>query len=274
MWLDKILRYKREEMEAIKRKRSLKDVRLQAEDQERAREFADSLTHPSGPPSPARGEGNKARIIAEIKKASPSAGLLRPEYDPIGIAQMYEENGASAISILTDRHFFQGDLSDLTKVRQVVRLPVLRKDFIFDEYQIYEARGAGADAVLLIVRLLEGSQLEDYLALAHGLGMAALVEVHDENDLNRAVSSGAGLIGVNNRDLDSLKTDVAVTERLAPKAPKESLLVSESGISTRKEVERLQKVGVNCFLIGESLLREKEPGQALKGLLSPPCPSP
>ena len=252
--LDQILKYKREELEHLKRKVRLGDVRKKAEDVERAMGFLER-------------EAKRIQIIAEIKKASPSAGVIVEKYDPVGIALQYEENGATALSVLTDEHFFQGKLSDLTEVQAKVRLPVLRKDFTFDEYQIFEARGAGADAVLLIARILTDSQLKDYRQLAGELGMAGLVEIHDENELDRAVRSSANLIGINNRDLDTLKTDLAVTERLVPKVPEGVAIVSESGISSRRDIERLQKTGVNCFLVGESLLREKDPGGKLRELL-------
>lgn len=265
--LDKILKYKRDELEAIQRRLSLKDVRLKAVDAEPARDFLSPL-------SPLRERGLGVRVIAEIKKASPSAGLIRPQYDPAGIAQMYEENGAAALSVLTDSHFFKGSLADLSTVRLRTTLPVLRKDFIFSEYQIFEARGAFADAVLLIVRILDDFQLKDYPLLAQELGMAALVEIHDEKELERASQFQARLIGINNRDLDSLRPDLATTERLAPKVLPGSILVSESGISTPTDIKRLEKAGVHSFLVGEALLKEKEPGQALKRLLSPPCPSP
>ena len=252
--LDQILKYKREELEHLKRKVRLADVRKKAEDAEGARGFLERET-------------KRIQIVAEIKKVSPSAGVIVEKYDPVGIALQYEENGATALSVLTGEHFFQGKLSDLTEVQAKVRLPVLRKDFTFDEYQIFEARGAGADAVLLIARILTDSQLKDYRQLAGELGMAGLVEIHDEKELDRAVRSSANLIGINNRDLDTLKTDLAVTERLVPKVPEGVAIVSESGISSRRDIERLQKTGVNCFLVGESLLREKDPGGKLRELL-------
>ncbi|MBI2981374.1 MAG: indole-3-glycerol phosphate synthase TrpC [Deltaproteobacteria bacterium] len=280
--LDKILKYKKEELDHLKRRVRPIDVRKMAEDQRPARNFLSALkvkgeqNHVGFTPRgfvPVGGPGEKSalaipRIITEMKKASPSGGLICPKYDPAGIAEIYEENGAAALSVLTDEHFFQGRLSDLTMVKGRVKLPVLRKDFVFDEYQLYEARGAGADAVLLIVRILTGSQLKDYQVLAAEFGMASLVEVHDEKDLGRALEAKAALIGINNRDLDTLKTDLAVTRRLAPQAAGKALLVSESGIREKGDIEQLNKVGVRTFLIGESLLREKDPGEKLRELWS------
>ncbi|MBI2082813.1 MAG: indole-3-glycerol phosphate synthase TrpC [Deltaproteobacteria bacterium] len=259
--LEKILKYKKEELESTMRRVRLPDVKAKAEDAEPARDFHGDL----------ESLAQQIKIIAEIKKASPSGGVILQKYDPVGIAMQYEENGAAAISVLTDEHFFQGSLKHLSNVHEAVKLPLLRKDFTFHEYQIYEARGALADAILLIARILDDFQLKDYLQLAGDLGMAALVEVHDEKDLERALKAKAAVIGINNRDLETLKTDLAVTERLAPKvgAYRDTplLVISESGISERKDIERLNKVGVRVFLIGEALLREKNPGEKLRELL-------
>lgn len=254
--LERILQYKREELEHLKRKVRLADVRKKAEDQEPARDFLGAL-------SPA----HQIKVIAELKKASPSAGVIVERYDPVGIALRYEENGAAAISVLTDGHFFGGRLSHVGQLREKVTLPLLRKDFTFDEYQIYEARGAGADAVLLIVRILSDSQLTDYRALAADLEMAALVEVHDPKELGRAVASGAKMIGINNRDLDSGTVDLGVSEKLADQPHGEATLVVESGIASRREIERLEKCGLHAFLVGESLLRERDPGAKLRELI-------
>ena len=259
--LDQILRYKREELEHLKRKMRLVDVRKKAEDAGPVRGFLkDCRTGLTGPTC-------QTSIIAEIKKASPSAGVIREKFDPVGLAMEFEEAGAAALSVLTDEHFFQGSLKNLTDIRSKASLPLSRKDFVFDEYQIYEARGAGADAILLIVRILEDSQLKDYSDLAQESGMAALIEIHDEKDLAR-VGSSCRLLGINNRDLDSLKTDLATTEKLVPKIPKETVVISESGISERRDIERLKKSGVHAFLVGEALLKEKEPGKKLRELLS------
>jgi len=201
----------------------------------------------------------KVALIAEVKKASPSAGVICPDFDPIRIASQYEVGGASCLSVLTDEQFFQGSLEYLKRIRAAVKLPLLRKDFIIDPRQILEAIQFGADAILLIVSILKDEQLRDFIALAGAAGLAALVEVHDEPELDRALHAGATLIGVNNRDLKTFTVDLAVTERLAQRlGPKlESvLLVAESGIHRRSDVERLSRCGARAILVGESLMRE------------------
>ena len=204
-------------------------------------------------------------LIAEVKKASPSAGIICPNFDPVRIAQEYEATGASCLSVLTDEKFFQGSLDYLKQIRAAVKLPLLRKDFIIDERQILEAIEWGADAILLIVAILTDEQLKNFHQLATEAGLTALVEVHDEEELDRALAAGAKLIGVNNRNLKTFKVDLATTERLAeklwashPRAREEKLLVAESGIHTRADVERLQRCGAKAILVGESLV--KNPG--------------
>lgn len=199
-------------------------------------------------------------LVAEVKKASPSAGVICPDFDPVRIARAYEAAGASCLSVLTDEKFFQGSLEYLKQIRAAVRLPLLRKDFIIDERQILEAIQWGADAVLLIVAILTDDQLSEYIALAHTVGLTALVEVHDEDELDRAMHAGAQLIGVNNRDLKTFKVDLATTERLAAKLRAmdkgaTKALVAESGIHSRADVERLRRCGANAILVGESLVR-------------------
>ena len=194
-------------------------------------------------------------IVAEIKKASPSLGILRENFNPIEIARIYEANGASAISVLTDEKLFQGSLSYLTMVRNTVRLPVLRKDFIVDPYQIYEARKAGADAILLIAALLSKEELQDFLLLASKLEMDCLVEVHSENELKTVLQTNASIIGINNRDLKTFKTDLETTLRLRPLIPSGKIVVSESGIKSRKDIEVLLENGVNAVLVGETLMK-------------------
>jgi indole-3-glycerol phosphate synthase len=207
---------------------------------------------------PRRGE---LALIAEVKKASPSAGVICPDFDPVQIAIEYEQAGASCLSVLTDETFFQGDLEYLREIRQSVKLPLLRKDFIIDERQILEAIEWGADAILLIVAILEDAQLDRFHTLATQAGLAALVEVHDEAELTRALGIGAPLVGVNNRNLKDFHVDLSITERLAgqihaaPGAP-EVLLVAESGIHSRTDVERLANCGAGALLVGESLLRQ------------------
>lgn len=215
------------------------------------REFTRALVHPR--------RGSVA-LIAEVKKASPSAGVICPNFDPVRIAREYEAAGASCLSVLTDQKFFQGSLEYLKQIRQAVRLPLLRKDFIIDERQIREAIDWGADAILLIVAILTDEQLRTFHDLAVEVGLAALVEVHDETELERALAVGARLIGVNNRDLKTFKVDLATTERLAQKlraasGGPERLLVAESGIHTRADVERVTKAGAQAILVGESLMK-------------------
>jgi indole-3-glycerol phosphate synthase len=202
---------------------------------------------------------NGVALIAEIKKASPSAGVIQKDFDAIRIALDYEQAGASALSVLTDQKFFQGRIEYLPQLRDAVKLPLLRKDFIIDELQLYESAAYGADAILLIVAILDDSQLKDFREMAEQLHLASLVEVHDEVELDRAVTSGAGIIGVNNRDLRDFSVDLATTEKLAAKLRRgmcpNHTIVAESGIHTRADVERLAKAGVNAVLVGESLMR-------------------
>ncbi|HLX96905.1 MAG TPA: indole-3-glycerol phosphate synthase TrpC [Verrucomicrobiae bacterium] len=206
------------------------------------------------------GQGGMA-LIAEVKKASPSAGVICKDFDPVRIAREYEAAGASCLSVLTDETFFQGSLEHLRQIREAVKLPLLRKDFIIDERQLLEAIEWGADAVLLIVAILTDAQLAKFHSLAAEAGLAALVEVHDEAELDRVLKMGANLIGVNNRDLKTFKVDLATTEKLAtklfslPATRHASLLVAESGIHTRADVERLKKCGAGAVLVGESLMR-------------------
>jgi indole-3-glycerol phosphate synthase len=209
--------------------------------------------------------GGSMRVIAEVKRRSPSAGEIRRADTPAAeVAMSYAQAGAAAISVLTDREYFGGTLSDLESVGAAVDVPLLRKDFTVDEVQVYESRASGASAVLLIVRILDDAQLRDYRQLAESLGMSALVEVHDEVELERAVASGAGIIGVNNRDLSTFVTDLAVTERLAPGVPAGTILVGESGIRSAADVERLAAAGAHAVLVGEALMRSGDVGGTLR----------
>lgn len=205
-------------------------------------------------------------LIAEVKRRSPGAGAIRPGLDPAALAGRYEAGGAAAVSVLTDAGYFGGSLEDLERVRQAVRLPCLRKDFIIDERQVWEARGAGADAVLLIVRILEDAPLRELRLAAEALGMAALVEVHDRGELVRAVASGAGIIGINNRDLRTFETHLEVTLSLAGSAPDDAILVSESGVRTAEDVRRLGAAGVDAVLVGEAMVRAADPEAAARAL--------
>lgn len=206
-------------------------------------------------------------LIAEVKKASPSKGLIRPDFSPVDIALTYAQNGAAAISVLTDEEFFQGHLTYLRAIRETVSLPLLRKEFIIDSYQILESRAAGADAILLIVACLTPHQLADYRQQAAELGMDVLVEVHDERELEAALTAGADLIGINNRDLRTFETTLAVTERLAPHIPAHIPFVSESGIFTRDDVKRVEAAGARAVLVGESLMRRSDIGAHMTHLL-------
>jgi indole-3-glycerol phosphate synthase len=206
-------------------------------------------------------------IIAEVKKGSPSKGVIRADFDPLEIAQIYQANGASCLSVLTEEHFFLGHLSYLAQIREQVSLPLLRKDFIFDPYQIYQARAAGADAVLLIAAMLELSQLREFAALARELSLDVLLEVHDEGELQTALQTDCRMIGINNRDLRSFVVDISTSERLAALIPQGHIIVAESGITRRDEIVRLTENGVHAFLVGESLMREHDIGEKLRELL-------
>jgi len=209
----------------------------------------------------------KIGLIAEVKKASPSAGVIRADFDSVRIAREYEAAGASCLSVLTDEQFFQGSLEYLRQIRAAVKLPLLRKDFTIDARQILESIEWGADAILLIVAILTDEQLRTFHGLAVEAGLAVLVEVHDERELERALAVGATLVGVNNRDLKTFKVDLAVSERLAAKLVGRALLVAESGIHTRGEVERLERCGAQAILVGESLMREQDMGAKVRELL-------
>jgi len=210
---------------------------------------------------------DRLNLIAEIKKASPSKGLLREAYDPVEIAMDYESHGAAAISVLTEEDHFLGSLEHLQRVRRNVSRPLLRKDFIFDPYQLSEAVGAGADAILLIVAILDAPTLASLIRLAEQLGLDALVEVHDLQELNTALGAGAKIIGINNRNLKTFKVDLHTTLQLAPHVPDAAILVSESGIHTADDIRMLRDVGCDAFLIGEAFMRSEKPGSALRELM-------
>jgi indole-3-glycerol phosphate synthase len=255
--LDQILEQKHLELEAARA--SVPDV-MMATRAEAVREATRGFRR-------ALAEGPAPRVIAEIKRRSPSRGEIRPDFDPAACAKSYFEGGAAALSVLTDARYFGGRLEYLTQVRATVPLPLLRKDFVVAAYQIDEARVAGADAVLLIVAALSAKELGAFHARALALGLDALVEVHDEGELDRALEAGATLVGINNRDLRSFEVDLAVSERLAKRIPAEVLIVAESGISNGADVRRLTAAGARAFLVGESLMREPDPGIALRKLL-------
>jgi len=209
----------------------------------------------------------KVRIIAEVKKASPSKGVLKADIDPVVQAVEYTEAGAIAISVVTEEDFFQGDLGWISKIRHTSPLPVLRKDFVYDAFQVYETRAAGASAILLIVAMLEPGELKELVALANDCGLDALVEVHDETELGEALEAGASVIGVNNRNLKTFEVDLQTSERLAKLIPDDRLFIAESGIHNRADISRLLDAGADAFLIGEHFLTSPDAAATLRGLL-------
>jgi indole-3-glycerol phosphate synthase len=258
MILDQILSEKRRELDRARSARSPDELaRAAAESADPTRGFTAALLDAPAP-----------RVIAEVKRRSPSRGEIRPDFDPVACAQAYAEGGAAAISVLTDERFFGGHLSFLSKIRAAVPLPLLRKDFVIDPYQVDEARVAGADAVLLIAAALDAERLAVLRARAALRSLDALVEVHDEAELDRALAAGADLIGINNRDLRSFETDLAVTIRLAPRIPAGVVVVAESGIANPGDVRRLEQAGAHAFLIGESLMRQHDLALAVRALRS------
>ena len=246
-FLDEIMDSTRESVRSSKRNRPMADLKRRIRDQDRPRGFAESLSSRPG-----------LKLIAEVKQASPSKGRLRERFDPVGIARIYEEEGAAAISVLTEERFFLGSLEDLGRVRSAVRCPLLRKDFVLDEYQVYEARAFDADAVLLIAAILDDGRLKDFQSLAGDLGLDSLVEVHTADEADRALRAGARLIGINNRDLSTFKTDLETTFRLIRGIPDETILVSESGIARRSDIERLIEAELDAVLIGETFMKSSD----------------
>ena len=257
MILDDIIFNKRQEVTSLKVLLSGKDPRKLVKDLPKPRNFMKAF------------KKGKFSLIAEIKKASPSAGIIREDLDPISLARTYEECGVSAISVLTDEKFFQGKLEHLKAAKDSTIIPILRKDFIIDESQVYESRIAGADALLLIARVLEDASLVELIKLTELLGMQVLVEVHNTEEVERALKTEAKLIGINNRDLDTFKVDMKTTLQLMQKFPKlkDRMVISESGIKTHEDIEILKKAGVDGVLIGESLLRSRNIPAKVKELL-------
>lgn len=255
MILDEIVAAKHEEIAEHKRQRPLAALTHTELYQEPRRSFAVAVAAPG------------RSIVAEVKKASPSRGLIRADFDPVAIARGYQRAGARAVSVLTDAPFFQGSLAYLEAIRRVIELPLLRKDFVLDPYQVHEARAFGADAVLLICAILTDGALAELAALARDLGLDALVEVHSSDELERAAKCGATLLGINNRDLRTFVTRLEVTESLAPLAPRGATVVAESGLKTTADLERLESAGVHAFLIGETLMAAPDPEAALRALL-------
>jgi indole-3-glycerol phosphate synthase len=256
--LERIVAVKREEVATARRRRDYASLRRDAETLGGGRDFAAALR--------ARIGAGQAAVIAEVKKASPSKGVLRERFVPAEIAASYAAGGAACLSVLTDAQFFQGSAAYLAQARAACTLPVLRKDFVIDAYQVAEARAMGADAVLLIVACLDDAQLADLEAQAHALGMAVLVEVHDGAELDRALALATPLVGVNNRNLRSFEVSLETTLALQPRLPADKLLVTESGILARGDVQRLRRAGVDAFLVGEAFMRANDPGAALAAL--------
>jgi indole-3-glycerol phosphate synthase len=253
--LEKIVCSKRKEVAAAEARVPLDQLLKRIERRPRVRPFLDRLSKPLS---------GRVNIIAEIKRASPSKGLIRGDLDPARFAAAYESAGAAALSVLTDNEFFRGSVADLERARSATRLPALRKDFIVSSYQIYESAAIGADAILLITRILSPLQLSEYLDLSRNLSLDALVEVHSEKELDAATAAGARLIGINNRDLDTFRTDIATSERLASRLWAHQTGVAESGIHSRSDIEKVVAAGIFNFLIGESIVR----AQDTRGFLS------
>ena len=258
--LDQIIAVKREEVAAAQKQKPMAVVRADAESRVLTRDFEGAMR--------AKIAAGQAAVIAEIKKASPSKGVLRAEFIPADIAQSYAEHGAACLSVLTDKQFFQGSVDFLKQARASCDLPVLRKDFMIDAYQVYEARAMGADAILLIAACLDDAQMADMEAVARSLDMAVLVEVHDRAELDRALKLKTPLVGINNRNLKTFEVSLQCTLDLLPYVPADRLLVTESGIQTAGDVKRMREAKVHGFLVGEAFMRATDPGEALAKLFA------
>lgn len=255
MMLDEIVARVRQEVEERRRSAPLADLERRARSR-RPRGLAHALKAPG------------RRIIAEVKRASPSRGILRKEFDPVALARAFARGGARALSVLTEEYFFQGSLAHLQAIRAAVALPLLRKDFVLDPYQLFEARACGADAVLLIAAILERELLRELYREAERLELEALLEVHGEEELEAALSLGATLIGINHRDLRTFRVDLETSARLLPRIPQGKIVVAESGLESAEDIRRLERMGVSAFLVGESLMRAPDPEAKLRELLS------
>lgn len=245
--LDKIYSHKLKEVEEAKKLVSIESLKERCKGSPQTGKFGRAIRRDDG-----------IKFIAEVKKASPSAGIIREDFNHVNIAMKYEAGGASAISVLTDKEFFMGNIRYLSEIKELVNVPVLRKDFVIDPYQIYEARAAGADSILLIARILTKEQIDTFLALAHELEMECLVEVHDKDELEKVMETEAAIIGINNRNLDTLETNLETTFQLYTLIPEGKIIVSESGIKTRADILKLEEAGIDAILIGETLMRSKD----------------
>jgi len=252
--LDKIVADKKREVERLRPR--VVAIKEAGQSRKEIRPFATALQ-----------TGDRISLIAEVKRASPSAGVIRRDFNPVQIAREYLDGGAQALSVLTDEKYFQGKIEYLQQVRAVVKLPALRKDFIIDEIQIHESLARGADAILLICAILDDFQLRDYIAVAGHLGLAALVETHDESEAYRALDAGAQIIGINNRDLKTFKVDLVTTERVAAEIPSDKIIVAESGIHTAEDVARVHQAGAHAILVGESLMRSENIADKVRELV-------
>jgi indole-3-glycerol phosphate synthase len=253
--LDKIIAQKREEVEQRKKEATITYLQQLIAQQKPVLDLTLAL------------KGEHIRMIAEVKQASPSRGMLSPNFNPIELAQTYAEGGAAAISVLTEANYFMGSIEHLAAIKEVVGLPLLRKDFIFDPYQVYESRAYGADALLLIAAILSQRQLKELVSLSHSFGLRCLVEVHNEGEVERAVLSEAEIIGINNRDLNTFTVDITTTRRLQPLIPQEKIVVSESGIKSRRDIEKLREWGVDAVLVGEALVTAGDVRAKIKELI-------
>jgi indole-3-glycerol phosphate synthase len=254
--LDKIIAQKREEVEQRKKEATITYLQQRIARQKPALDLTLAL------------KGDHIRLIAEVKQASPSRGVLSPNFNPIELAQTYAEGGAAAISVLTEANYFMGSIEHLAAIKEMVAIPLLRKDFIFDLYQVYESRAYGADALLLIAFILSQEQLKELILLSHSLGLKCLVEVHNKGEVERAILSEAEIIGINNRDLNTFSIDINMTQRLRPLIPQDRIVVSESGIKNKRDIEKLRKWGVDAVLVGEALVTAGDIRAKMQELLS------
>jgi len=257
MILNEIVSHNMKELELKKRSLPMAELRRMALQQPPTLDLASAL------------RGDNIQLIAEVKKASPSRGIIRPDFNPVEIARIYADNGASAISVLTETTYFHGSLNNLADIRNALhkKLPLVRKDFIFDPYQIYESRAYGADSLLLIVAILKPTELQELLQLSHELNMSCLIETHNEAEVEIALKSEAKIIGINNRDLTNFSVDIANTERLRPLIPSDRIVISESGIKERNDIERLRQLSVDAVIVGESLMSAPDIAAKMRELL-------